>query len=159
MLAMCTYAAAPALYFVIGLEGNWSTPLEKYQLARNQEALDNDGINEFFIKLDLKTTDQFKVIESTEDQTGIKTWFPDPSDNFGQNGEITKDGNYTIYFRPDYNGPDDWFCNCIKIVENEETGLDVVVGANAKSVKIMRNGTMYILRNGVLYTTNGIEVK
>ena len=159
MMAVCANAAAPALYFLIGLDGNWSTPQEKYQLARNQEALDQEGINEFFIKIDLKTTDQFKVIEAKEDWSGVQKWFPDPSDNFGQKGEIKKDGNYTVYFRPDYNGSDDWFCNCIRIEENSETAIDAVVGANAKSVKIMQNGKMYILHNGKRYDANGIEIK
>ena len=151
-------AVAPVLYYLVGLENNW-TPQEKYQLARNQEALNKDGINEFYITVDLKTTDQFKIVETEDDQVTIKTYFPSgTNNNYGEKGEIQEAGKYTIYFRPEANGNDDWFYKVIYVQKNVETSVEKVK-LDVQSQKVLQNGTMYILRNGVRYNLNGAAVK
>ena len=110
-----TFTAVPkyeAGYYVIGTMTNWKVNAD-YQLTENTEAEVTEYI---YSGLDLTTESQFKVVYA-EPGKG-KTWFPDPSDNYGANGEITKDDTYTVYFRPDYNGGDDWFCNAILAVRN-----------------------------------------
>jgi hypothetical protein len=35
--------------------------------------------------------------------------------NYGENGEITVDGTYTLFFDPTASGGSEWFCGCIFI--------------------------------------------
>ena len=51
-------------------------------------------------------------------------WFPEGSDNnYGGNGEITEAGTYTVYFRPHYDGFEDWFNGCIMVIINKPEPL------------------------------------
>ena len=99
-------------YYLVGNMTEWDVD-ENYELNPN---IDSD-IEEYFYVLDLTTTNQFKVVKV---QNGQQTWYPSGMDNnYGQNGEITEDGEYTIYFRPNYNGGDGWFYNCLYVTKNE----------------------------------------
>ena len=155
--AIIANAAAPALYYLVGLDNNW-TPQEKFQLTRNVAAQTNDGIDEFYIDVELKTTDQFKIVETQEDQVTVKTWFPDNKPNYGEYGEITEAGKYTVYFRPNADGKDNWYYKVIYVDKKQETAISTVE-SDIQSTKIFRNGTMYILRNGVYYNVNGATVQ
>ena len=47
-------------------------------------------------------------------------WFPNGyNDNYGQHGEITADGTYDLYFRPDGQGGEDWFKGVIYLEAKE----------------------------------------
>ena len=99
-------------YYLVGSMTEWDVD-ENYELNPN---IDSD-IEEYFYVLDLTTSSQFKVVKV---QNGQQTWYPSGMDNnYGQNGEITEDGEYTIYFRPNYDGGEDWFYNCIYVSKNE----------------------------------------
>jgi len=51
-------------------------------------------------------------------------WFPEGSDNnYGGNGEITEAGTYILYFRPHYDGFEDWFNGCIMVIINKPEPL------------------------------------
>ena len=152
-MALSSRAAAPAIYYLAGTMNEWSAQ-PGYALAANEEAA---PVEEYMITLDLKTTDQFKIIKF-EDET-IKTWYPDPGSNYGQNGEITKDGKYTVYFRPNADGGSDWFSKVIYVAEETGSDIDAVIGSEPHNVKIMENGNVSILKNGVRYNLNGAVVK
>ncbi|MBR2265530.1 MAG: hypothetical protein IJ882_02470, partial [Paludibacteraceae bacterium] len=99
-------------YYLVGNMTEWDVN-ENYELNPN---IDSD-IEEYFYVLDLTTSSQFKVVKV---QNGQQSWFPSGmGNNYGENGEITADGEYTVYFRPNYNGGEDWFYNCIYVSKNE----------------------------------------
>ena len=90
-------------YYLVGTMNGWA-PNEKYKLAANPGA---EG--EYMITLYLDADAEFKIVYS-EDGTATTTWFPD---GMGNNKIIAEEGRYTVYFRPDYHGGDDWWYNCI----------------------------------------------
>ena len=117
-------------YYLVGNMTEWDVN-ENYELNPN---IDSD-IEEYFYVLDLTTSSQFKVVKV---QNGQQSWFPSGmGNNYGENGEITADGEYTVYFRPNYNGGEDWFYNCIYVSKNEPTPAEVTVvfAANNKTVE------------------------
>ena len=76
------------------------------------------------ISVDLTTASQFKIVK-LEGLT--MTWFPTGVDNnYGQNGEITANGTYTVYFRPNYDGGEDWFNGCIYAALESEAPTEVI---------------------------------
>ena len=87
-----------------------------YKLTANEAA---EG-EYMFTGLNLTPTDEFKVVYS-EDGSVAKTWYPEGMDNnFGQHGEITADGTYDLYFRPDGQGGEDWFNGVIYAANQDE---------------------------------------
>ncbi len=84
-------------YYLAGSMNNWTVD-PAYKLAANPG---NEG--EYLISKLFLAGDQFKVIMS--DGAEIATWYPDGMDN---NYAIARSGEYTVYFRPDGLGGDDW---------------------------------------------------
>ncbi len=81
-----------AEYYLIGTMTNWEVN-SAYQFKANPEA---EG--EYMIVTTLDATDQFKVVGVID---GKQTWYPDGVGNsYGENGELTEGGEYTIFFRP-----------------------------------------------------------
>jgi len=93
-------------YYVVGTMTNWEVKAN-YKMTKNEEAETDEYM---FESLPLTTTEcQFKVA-SSYNGTNVVTWYPDGEGNaYGQNGEISTNGNYTIYFRPKADGGDAWF--------------------------------------------------
>ena len=101
-------------YYILGTMNGWSVS-DDYKLTAN-EAADGEFV---FTGLKLKTTDQFKVAYSVAGAEP-KMWFPNGyNDNYGQHGEITADGTYDLYFRPDGQGGEDWFKGVIYLEAKE----------------------------------------
>lgn len=119
-VAPATDAPAEMAYYLIGSVNEW-TAEDAYKLSKNDASAD---IEEYlFNDLALETTDEFKVVYS-EDGTAMTKWFPEGSDNnYGGNGEITEAGTYTVYFRPNYDGFEDWFNGCIMVIINKPEPL------------------------------------
>lgn len=119
-VAPATDAPAEMAYYLVGSVNDW-TAGEAYKLSKNIAVTD---IEEYlFNDLALETTDEFKVVYS-EDGTAMTKWFPEGSDNnYGGNGEITAAGTYILYFRPHYDGFEDWFNGCIAVINNSEPQL------------------------------------
>ena len=156
MTALTANAVEEAIYYVAGSMTDWQVS-ETYQLTRNTEAA--AGIDEFMVTIDLKTNDMFKIAKSM-DGKNIDKWYPDGMENaYGEHGEITKDGKYTVYFRPNADGGTDWFYNVIYVAEETGSDIDAVIGSEPHNVKIMENGNVSILKNGVRYNLNGAVVK
>ena len=102
-------------YYILGTMNGWSVS-DDYKLTAN-EAADGEFV---FTGLKLKTTDKFKVAYSVAGAEP-KMWFPSGyNDNYGQHGEITADGTYDLYFRPDGQGGEDWFNGVIYAANQEE---------------------------------------
>ncbi len=119
-VAPATDAPAEMAYYLVGSVNEW-TAEDAYKLSKNDASAD---IEEYlFNDLALETTDEFKVVYS-EDGTAMTKWFPEGSDNnYGGNGEITEAGTYTVYFRPNYDGFEDWFNGCIMVIINKPEPL------------------------------------
>ena len=119
-VAPATDAPAEMAYYLVGTMNDW-TAEDAYKLSKNDASAD---IEEYlFNDLALETTDEFKVVYS-EDGTAMTKWFPEGSDNnYGGNGEITAAGTYTVYFRPHYDGFEDWFNGCIMVIINKPEPL------------------------------------
>ena len=119
-VAPATDAPAEMAYYLVGTMNDW-TAEDAYKLSKNDASAD---IEEYlFNDLALETTDEFKVVYS-EDGTAMTKWFPEGSDNnYGGNGEITEAGTYILYFRPHYDGFEDWFNGCIMVIINSEPQL------------------------------------
>lgn len=119
-VAPATDAPAEMAYYLVGSVNEW-TAEDAYKLSKNDASAD---IEEYlFNDLALDTTDEFKVVYS-EDGTAMTKWFPEGSDNnYGGNGEITAAGTYTVYFRPNYDGFEDWFNGCIMVIINKPEPL------------------------------------
>ena len=92
-------------YYVVGTMTGWQ-PQESYLLVRNTAA----QVDEYMLKdVALHAEDAIKVTGS--DRTA---WFPGGADN---DYVIQADGTYDIYFRPNYDGNDDWYYNCLYVVK------------------------------------------
>ena len=119
-VAPATDAPAEMAYYLVGSVNEW-TAEDAYKLSKNDASAD---IEEYlFNDLALDTTDEFKVVYS-EDGTAMTKWFPEGTqNNYGGNGEITAAGTYTVYFRPHYDGFEDWFNGCIAVINNSEPQL------------------------------------
>ena len=119
-VAPATDAPAEMAYYLVGSVNEW-TAEDAYKLSKNDASAD---IEEYlFNDLALDTTDEFKVVYS-EDGTAMTKWFPEGTqNNYGGNGEITEAGTYILYFRPNYDGFEDWFNGCIAVINNSEPQL------------------------------------
>ncbi|MBR0490114.1 MAG: discoidin domain-containing protein [Prevotella sp.] len=113
-------------YYIIGSMNEWSIN-NNYKLTLNETAATTEY---YFPSLALTTTSQFKVVYSA-DGTEKTTYYPEGiGNNYGENGEIASDGNYTIFFRPKGDGGDDWFYNVIYVTSMIDAGVDPTTGAH-----------------------------
>ena len=103
LLTAATGAWAAAAYYVVGNFTDWSTN-PAYKMTLNTECT---STTEYMLTLDLPANAQFKVVK--DDGQG-QTWYPDGMGNaYGENGELSGAGKYTVYFRPNVDGNPDWF--------------------------------------------------
>ena len=91
-------------YYAVGTMTNWEID-DNYLLTKNDAA---QGDEYMLTNVALTSTDAFKVVGYTAGQDW--SWYPAGT---GNDYAITSDGTYDIYFRPDYQGGNDWFYNCI----------------------------------------------
>jgi hypothetical protein len=140
-------------YYVIGLNG-W----EVADLTEN-DMLWSTGIEtgEYSIDVTLAVGNEFKVVYVKDDK--IETWFPE-----GEKNNYVVDANHagakTIYFRPGYNGNEDWHAGCIYVAPNSDitTGINAI-NADAKAVKVIRNGQLLIIKGEKTYNGFGTLVR
>ena len=106
-------AWAAAAYYVVGNFTNWSTN-DAYKMTLNTECT---STTEYMLTLDLAADAQFKVVK--DDGQG-QTWYPDGmGNNYGENGELSGAGKYTVYFRPNGDGNPDWFYGVMYVAATE----------------------------------------
>ena len=138
-------------YYVIGLNGwdvadltaddmFWSTGIET---------------GEYSLNVTLAVGNEFKVVYVKDDK--IETWFPE-GDNYVVDANHA--GAKTIYFRPGYNGNDDWYAKCIYVAPNSDTPTGInAINADAKAVKVLRNGQLLIIKGEKTYNGLGTLVR
>lgn len=104
LLITAVGGAWAADYYVVGNFTNWSTN-DAYKMTLNTECT---STTEYMLTLDLAADAQFKVVKA--EGGVISTWYPDGmGNNYGENGELSGAGKYTVYFRPNIDGNPDWF--------------------------------------------------
>jgi len=109
---------------------------------------------EYMLTATLAAGDELQVVQVAGD--AITNWFPG-----GEGNNYVVDANHagekTIYFRPDRQGASDWHQGCIYIAAN---GTNINnVDADAKAVKLIMNGKVFIRVNGENYTVLGQKVE
>ena len=101
-------------YYVVGNFTNWSTN-DAYKMTLNTECT---STTEYMLTLDLAADAQFKVVKA--EGGVISTWYPDGmGNNYGENGELSGAGKYTVYFRPNIDGNPDWFYSVMYVAAAE----------------------------------------
>jgi hypothetical protein len=85
-------------------------PVAEYKLTANTAA---EGV-EYMITVDLAADAQFKIAKSDGTTIDDANYYPSGmGNNYGENGELAGAGKYTVYFRPNADGGDDWFYHVI----------------------------------------------
>lgn len=132
-VAEVTFTKVPApeaKYYIVGDMTNWVVSVD-YEMTPSNVRVDE--VEEYKFEITLTTANQFKVVK-VDGET--QTWYPDGMGNaYGENGEIKRDGDYTIYFRPALDGDEDWFYNCIMAIRHatpERVVVGVLFPANGK---------------------------
>ena len=119
-----------ASYYVAGSFNEWQID-ENYKMVKNTESEAEEYMFDF---LGLSTTTQFKVVSyNSSILEGNTVWYPDGTGNaYGENGEITEEGTYTVYFRPNCDGDESWFNGCIYIEAHSDDvdDADVIAAWN-----------------------------
>ena len=116
-------------------------------------AANPDTEGEYQLSIDLAVDDEIKVVYVAEDE--ITTWYP-------------KEGNYivddhhngptTMYFRPEYNSDWNAFGGYFYLVPTSTVGFENTA-ADAKAVKVLKNGILVIEKNNKTYNVMGQMVK
>ena len=99
MLAPLSASAASA-YYLVGNFNGWSVS-DSYKLELHSSF---DGATEYRVTVDLYAGDELKVLSSNG------TWYPGGTDN---NCRVSSDGNYKVFFRPNYDGNGGWHYSTI----------------------------------------------
>lgn len=137
-------------YYVAGSMNGWG-PKAEYKLTRNEAATE---VEEYMINLSLKADDEFKVVKSMDGES-VATWYPTGMDN---NYKITADGDYTIYFRPNGDGGDDWYYKCIYVAAKAEPVVLVWDYTETAPSANPDNGLYYAsIVNDAAGTNNGLK--
>ena len=150
VLLMSAMAMQAKDYYLIGtMTDNWTKKTDDmYKFVLNDKA--EPGITEYMLTIDLAAGDQFKVISDADE------WFPSGGNE--NNYVVTSAGKYDIYFRPDGNGDASWHKNYIYVGPSSITALGNVA-VSAKAVKVVENGQIVIVRDGVRFNIVGSAVK
>ena len=88
-------------YYLVGTMNDWGAS-KQFQLTQNPGNSD-----EYMITLTLNKDAELKVV--SVDGEGSWTWYPSEGSNY----VVPATGEYTVYFRPDCLGGDDWHEHCI----------------------------------------------
>lgn len=119
--------AAMGYYIVGSMTDTWKVQ-SSYKMTLNETAAPT--VEYYINPLALTTTDQFKVAYSP-DGVLSKIWYPSGSgNNYGENGQITSDGNYVVFFRPNADGGDGWYEKVIYVTSMIDAGVDATTGAH-----------------------------
>ena len=125
----------PGNYYVVGTIGGqdcWLGNIQaKYELIRNTK---NTDYEEYMLTdVEFNAGDSIKVVKYNGDEAAV--WYPDNTPNCS----VNEAGTYTIYFRPNGNGFEDWFYSTIKLDKQESSLKNLIratmnYGAKAQNV-------------------------
>ena len=138
-------------YYLVGTHNSWEPTAADIM---------DENVSGGYKKIkDVAEGDQFKAIRI--DAEGLNAgWYPDGSGNeYTIPSELA--GNVTINFKP--NGDDSWSDangggKKFYVVKNSGTAIDNTV-AGEKAVKVLRNGQLFIEKDGKTYNVLGTMVK
>jgi len=133
--------------FLVGSFNDWQF-LDNYRFSINPA---NEA--EYIITKTLTVGDELKVVKVVND---VETWYPAEGSNYVV--DAAHAGEKTIYFRTTYNEEWSAFGGYIWIDANSGTGIDDV-DADAKAVKVLRDGMIFIIRGDKTYNAQGMLVK
>ena len=137
-------------YYLVGSMSSWS-PNKDYTLVINDKA----DAEEYMITCNLEEGTQFKVARSENGTTIADTdWYPTGVNN---NYYISETANYTVYFRPNYDGGDNWHEKVLYVVNNgPATGIGSITAEKLQNATIYNlNGQRVQNAQKGLYIVNG----
>ena len=119
--------------------------------------VDNTEQEEYKLVVDLTEGDGIKVVKVEND--AIVTWYID-----GMGNEYVIDTNHagagkTVWFRPNKDGNEDWVLDkSLYVAPNGPTAIDNAEMVE-KAVKLIENGQLFIIKNGVKYNVLGAAIR
>ena len=117
-------------------------------------AVNPENDKEYQLNITLAVEDSLKVVYVADDV--ITTWFPAEGDNYGVDANHA--GATTIYFRPDYQGGEDWFAGCLYVVPTSTVDIEIT-NDGVQAIKVLRNGQILIIKGEKTYNALGILVE
>ena len=117
-------------------------------------AVNPENDKEYQLNITLANEDSLKVVYVADDV--ITTWFPAEGDNYGVDANHA--GATTIYFRPDYQGGEDWFAGCLYVVPTSTVDINIT-NDGVQAIKVLRNGQILIIKGEKTYNALGILVE
>ena len=117
-------------------------------------AVNPENDKEYQLNITLANEDSLKVVYVADDV--ITTWFPAEGDNYGVDANHA--GATTIYFRPDYQGGEDWFAGCLYVVPTSTVDINIT-NDGVQAIKVLRNGQILIIKGEKTYNAQGILVE
>ena len=134
-------------YFLLGNFNGWTADADYWFTPYDE--------NQYKVTVALAVNDELKVAKY--DRGYRVQWFPNNADNYVVN-EKHAGSAQDIYFRPDYQGSQDWYEGCIYVVDNGATAIDNTA-IDAKAEKMLRNGMILIIKGDKTYNVMGQIVK
>ena len=122
--------------------------------AANLFAENTETAGEYMLSINLTAGDSIKVVYVEND--AIKTWYPENAGNYVV--DVNHAGATTMYFRPEYQGGEDWYAGCIYVVPTGTVDVQNI-DVDAKAVKVVREGQVVIIRGEHTYTVMGQMIK
>ncbi|MBQ9187085.1 MAG: starch-binding protein [Prevotella sp.] len=138
--------SAEPVYYLVGNMNNWTQSAD-YVLTLNEAA---EGV-EYMITLDLEADAAFKVNRTLGNET---IWYPGDG---AANCTVNTAGQYTVYFRPNADGGEDWYYNVLNPVRiGESTGINAIQAEKLNGVVVYNlNGQRVLNAQKGLYIVNG----
>ena len=138
--------AEPSEFYLVGSFSEWKRS-DTYKFAANAEV---DG--EYKLETTLNANDELKVVGLAGEK---EFWYPD-GENYKVNEELA--GKVQVFFRPQGNAEWAAFGGYFFIEKIEERAIEEVQ-TTVRSTKVIRNGQLFIEKNGVLYNAQGTIVQ
>ena len=134
-------------FYLVGTMNDW-TPAAEYKFVANEGA---EG--EYQLSATLAEGDELKVKKVEAGQADV--WYPAEGGNYVV--DAAHAGAKTIYFRPEYNA--EWAAfGGYMYIPGQGEGVENI-DADAKTVKQVINGTLFIIRGEKTYTIQGQLVR
>jgi len=141
-------------YYLVGKFGGVDAWSVEDLSAEKLFAANPGSEGEYQLSINLAINDEVKVVYVENDV--IVTWFPAEGGNYLIDDH--HNGATTMYFRPDYQGGEDWFAGCIYVIPTSTVGFENTA-VDAKAVKVLKNGILVIEKNNKTYNVMGQMVK
>ena len=135
-------------YYLVGTITNWSPVADNhFELNTGSEQ------EEYELNILLNAGDEIKAVKVENEN--IVSWYPAEGGNLVVDADHA--GQKTVYFRPYYDGGDDWFAGCLYIPANGGEGLNDL-NASEKAVKVIRDGQIFIIKGNKTFNVLGAQM-